>query len=72
MSDLYVQISPGDETDRLLEALHGLSLDVETRAQLDHDLHHAQARHWVTILVQPEVAAVVLEAGHGKRVQISP
>ncbi len=72
MPNLYVQIGPGDETDRLLEALDGLPLDVETRAQLDHDLHYAQARHWATILVQPEVAAVVLDAGHGKRVQISP
>lgn len=70
MSDRYVQIAPGDETDRLLKALDDLPLDVKTRAQLDHDLHRAQARRWATILIQPEVATIVLDAGHGKRVHV--
>jgi hypothetical protein len=72
MSDLYVEIEPGDATRRLLEALDELPLDEETRAQLDHDLHRAQACGYATILIQPEVAAIVLHAGHGERVPIDP
>lgn len=71
MSNLYVQIAPGAETDRLLEALDELPLDAEARTQLDHHLHRAQACQWATTLIEPGVAAVVLHAGHGNRVQIS-
>ena len=72
MPDLYVEIAPGDETHRLLEALDELPLDVETRAQLEHDLRRGQACGYATILIQPEMAAIVLDAGHGERVHIGP
>jgi hypothetical protein len=72
MSDLYVEIQPGDATRRLLDALDELPLDEETLAQLDHDLHRAQACGYATILIQPEVAAIVLDAGHGERLHMGP
>jgi hypothetical protein len=67
MSELYVKIKPGDATRRLLEALDELPLDEQTRAQLDHDLHRGQACGYATILIQPEAAEIVLDAGHGER-----
>ncbi len=70
MSDLYVEIKPGDATRRLLEALDELPLDEQTRAQLDHDLRRAQACGYATILIQPEVAEILLDAGYGERVLI--
>jgi hypothetical protein len=70
MSDLYVEIKSGDATRRLREALDELPLDEQTRAQLDHDLGRAQACGYATILIQPEVAEIVLDAGHGERVSI--
>ena len=68
MADLYVKVRPGDGTRRLLEALDELPLDEQTRAQLDHDLHRAQACGYPIILIEPNVVETVLDAGHGERV----